>query len=144
MSDGHPFDVDAFLGQPLLARVATAAGGPGVRPVWYLWEDEAFWWLTGDWSRLPDVLARDPRVALVVDTCDLATGATLQVSARGTAEVLALDPARTYRKLSRYLGPDQDTWDPRFRDYLTTTDAKLVCLRPERLVAQDLSFRAAP
>ena len=30
------FDVDEFLAQPLVARVAT--NGPTVRPVWFLWE----------------------------------------------------------------------------------------------------------
>jgi hypothetical protein len=44
------FDVEAFLAQPLTARVAAA--GPTVRPVWFLWEDGAFWWLTGGWARL--------------------------------------------------------------------------------------------
>jgi hypothetical protein len=43
-----PFDVDAFLAQPLTARVATS--GPTVRPTWYLWEDGAFWILTGPWA----------------------------------------------------------------------------------------------
>lgn len=141
MSGGHPFDVDMFLALPLVARVATAAERPTVRPVWCLWEDGAFWWLTGDWSRLPGILQQDPRAALVVDTCDLDTGETRQVSARGRAEMLALDPARSYRKLSRYLGPDETTWDPRFSAYLTMTDSQLVRLSPERLVAQDLSFR---
>jgi hypothetical protein len=32
------FDVDTFLAQPLIARVAAA--GPSVRPVWYLWEED--------------------------------------------------------------------------------------------------------
>lgn len=141
MSQKHPFDVDSFLALPLVARVGTAADRPAVRPVWYLWEEDAFWWLTGNWSRLPEILEQDPRVALVVDTCDLATGETRQVNARGRAEILALDPARTYRKLSRYLGPDEATWDPRFSAYLTTTDTRLVRFSPERLVAQDLSFR---
>ena len=44
-----PFDVEAFLAQPLLARVATA--GPAIRPAWFLWEDGSFWWLTGSYSR---------------------------------------------------------------------------------------------
>jgi nitroimidazol reductase NimA-like FMN-containing flavoprotein (pyridoxamine 5'-phosphate oxidase superfamily) len=70
---GDPFDVDAFLMRPLVARVATT--GPSVRPVWFCWEDGAFWWITGAYARLPEILARDPRVALVVDDCDLRTGA---------------------------------------------------------------------
>ncbi len=70
------FDLDRFLGRPLVARVATA--GPTVRPLWSLWEERAFWWLTGGWSRLADILERDRGVALVVDTCDLQTGEVLQ------------------------------------------------------------------
>ncbi len=145
MSDGtataHPFDIDAFLAQPLVARVAVAAPEPTVRPVWYLWEDGRFYWLTGGWSKLPAALARNPQVALVVDTCDLATGQTRQVSARGTARVVPFDAEVTYRKLRRYLGADRRAWDPRFRTYLSPADACLVRLSPERLVAKDLSFR---
>lgn len=98
----HPFDVAAFLAKPLVARVASS--GPTVRPVWFLWEDGAFWWITGDYSRLPRRLAEDPRVALVVDTRDLATLEVLQVTARGDAEVVPFDEARAKRKLARYLG----------------------------------------
>ncbi len=137
----YPFDVDAFLARPLVARVATAAPEATVRPVWYLWEDACFWWLTGEWAQLPQTLARNPRVALVVDSCDLVTGETRKVSARGTAEVTRFDRDRSYRKLCRYLGPDQDRWDPRFGAYLNATNAQLVRLDPDRLVAQDLSFR---
>ena len=37
---GEEFDIDAFLSQPLTARIAT--NGPTVRPTWFLWEDQAF------------------------------------------------------------------------------------------------------
>jgi len=63
------FDVGDFLAQPLTARIATA--GPTVRPVWYLWEDGAFWILTGPWARLEARVREDPAVSLVVDVCDL-------------------------------------------------------------------------
>lgn len=146
MSEGphvaNPFDLDAFLAMPLVARVATTGpAGPTVRPVWYLWEEGAFWWLTGPWSRLPTLLAADPTVALVVDSCDLETGATRQVTAKGRAEVVAADPARSVRKLSRYLGPDVQTWDDRFAAYVSRPDAVMARLVPDRLVAKDLSFR---
>ncbi|MFI8904459.1 pyridoxamine 5'-phosphate oxidase family protein [Streptomyces albidoflavus] len=101
-----PPDVHDFLARPLVARVATA--GPTVRPVWFLWEDGAFWWLTGAYARLGRRLAGDPVVALVVDSCDLATGQVLSVTCRGTAEVVPLDRARAVRKLTRYLGPEED------------------------------------
>lgn len=144
MSDGgHPFDVDAFLAQPLLARVAAA--GPSVRPVWYLWEEGAFWWITGAYARLPEILARDPRLALVVDSCDLDSGEVRQVSARGDGVVVPFDPDRARRKLARYLGPDETAWEPRFATrYLREPEqeTRLVRLEPARLTARDLSFSA--
>lgn len=137
-----PFDVDAFLRRPLIARVAAA--GPSVRPVWYLWEEKSFWWLTGPYSRLPQILADDARVAVVVDACDLGTGTVHQVSARGHAEVVPFDAERSRRKLVRYLGPDERKWDQRFRIDALAEDpgAALVRLQPRRLVAKDLSYRA--
>jgi Pyridoxamine 5'-phosphate oxidase len=96
------FDLDAFLERPLVAHVAAA--GPSVRPVWFLWEDGAFWWLTGGWARLPSILKADPSVALVVDTCDLESGTVHQLTAEGDAEIYQLDAGRARRMLQRYLG----------------------------------------
>ncbi len=137
-----PFDVDAFLAAPLVARVAAA--GPSVRPVWFLWEEGAFWWLTGGWSRLPGLVADDPRLALVVDTCDLATGRTLQVTARGRAELRPFDADRARRKLRRYLGDEQERWHERFRSgTFDDPTAAFIHLRPDALRARDVSFSAA-
>jgi nitroimidazol reductase NimA-like FMN-containing flavoprotein (pyridoxamine 5'-phosphate oxidase superfamily) len=141
MTAEHPFDIDAFLDRPMLARVAAA--GPSVRPVWFLWEDGAFWWITGAYARLPTILTSDPRVALVVDSCDLCTGEVRQVTARGDAVVVPFDAERVRRKLVRYLGPNEDDWDPRFSGrYLSDPDqaTRLVRLAPTRLTATDLSF----
>ncbi|RMI44846.1 pyridoxamine 5'-phosphate oxidase family protein [Streptomyces triticirhizae] len=140
------FSVDAFLARPLTARIATV--GPTVRPVWFLWEEGAFWTLTGPWSRLQRHVLADPRVALVVDECDLTSGLVRQVIARGRAELLPFDVPRGRRKLSRYLGPDEGRWDARFIRYLhedpERSGARWLRLRPERLTAQDLSFQAEP
>ena len=138
VADG--FDLDAFLALPLVAHVATS--GPRVSPVWFLWEQRCFWWLTGDWSRMPAILARDPEVAFVVDTCELATGRVLQVTARGEATVVAFDRDRARRKLARYLGQDERSWD-RHRFLEGTFEnpaARFVRLRPEVLTARDLSY----
>lgn len=123
-------DVEEFLALPLIARLAT--NGPTVRPVWFLWEDGAFWWITGAYAKLPQRLATDPEVALVIDTCDLTTGTVLQVIASGVAEVIAMDRQRATRKLTRYLGPDIDTWPERFRGALADPDARLAKLIPRR------------
>ncbi len=113
-----------------MARVAT--NGPTVRPVWFLWEDGAFWWITGAYAKLPQRLAADPHVVMVVDTCDLDTGAVLQVIASGSAEVVAMNADRAVRKLARYLGGEIERWPERFRGVLTDPDARLAKLTPHR------------
>lgn len=142
----HEFDVDAFLQQPLTARLAT--NGPTVRPVWFLWEDGAFWVLTGPWARLFGRVRNDPDVALVVDECDLATGRVRQVIARGAAELVPFDIPRGRRKLTRYLGVDEALWDERFVRYLYDDPGErgTVWLRlaPRSLRSQDLSYSVAP
>jgi nitroimidazol reductase NimA-like FMN-containing flavoprotein (pyridoxamine 5'-phosphate oxidase superfamily) len=133
------FELEAFLEQPLVARVATA--GPTVRPVWYLWEDGCFWWLTGRWARLSELLDENPRVALVVDTCDLATGRVLQVIASGEAKIVPFDPDRACRKLVRYLGPDKELWDEGFTSgTFGDPSTRFVRLAPTAIRARDLSF----
>jgi nitroimidazol reductase NimA-like FMN-containing flavoprotein (pyridoxamine 5'-phosphate oxidase superfamily) len=133
------FDVDAFLAQPLTARVAAA--GPSVRAVWFLWEDGAFWWLTGDWARLPSILKADPRVALVVDTCDLETGRVHQLTAEGEAEIYQLDAGRAHRMLQRYLGTDASRWPQRFkRGTFDDPATRLIRLEPGEIQARDLSY----
>ncbi|MFF7790276.1 pyridoxamine 5'-phosphate oxidase family protein [Streptomyces sp. NPDC007991] len=140
------FDVDAFLRRPLTARLAT--NGPTVRPVWFLWEEGAFWVLTGPWARLFDRVRADPGVALVVDECDLATGLVRQVIARGRADVVPFDVERGRRKLVRYLGADEERWDERFVRYLYDDPARRgtvwLRLEPVSLVAHDLSYAVAP
>ncbi|MGW0578872.1 pyridoxamine 5'-phosphate oxidase family protein [Streptomyces sp. NPDC002920] len=141
------FDVDAFLAEPLTARLAT--DGPTVRPVWFLWEEGAFWVMTGPWARLPERVAKDPEVALVVDECDLATGRIRQVTARGRGELVPFDVARGRRKLTRYLGPDESLWDARFVGYLYDDTgeyggAMWLRLVPASLSAKDLSYSVSP
>jgi nitroimidazol reductase NimA-like FMN-containing flavoprotein (pyridoxamine 5'-phosphate oxidase superfamily) len=135
----YPFDVDAFLARPLVARVAASdsSGAPTVRPVWFLWEEGAMWWITGAYSRMSRFLAKDPRVALVVDTCDLERLEFLQVIMRGKAEVVPYDEERSRRKRRRYLGDDESTWPADLKDF--DDDARLVRFVPERTIVQDLS-----
>lgn len=135
------FHLDAFLGQPLVAHLATAGrSGPTVRPIWYLWEERAFWWLTGGWSKLGRLLDRDPAVALVVDTCDLDLGEVLQVTARGTAETHPFDEDRARRWGRRYLGPDEQHWRRFQGGVFDDPTTRFVSLRPTTLRARDLSY----
>ncbi|MGW5351450.1 pyridoxamine 5'-phosphate oxidase family protein [Streptomyces sp. NPDC004031] len=140
-----PFDIDVFLGQPLTARIAT--DGPSVRPVWFLWEEGAFWVLTGPWARLFHRVSAEAQIALVVDVCDVATGLVRQVIARGRAELVPFDVPRGRRKLVRYLGTDESLWDSRFVRYLHDDPAQRgtmwLRLTPSSLTAHDLSYTVA-
>jgi nitroimidazol reductase NimA-like FMN-containing flavoprotein (pyridoxamine 5'-phosphate oxidase superfamily) len=139
-----PFDIDAFLDQPLVARLATA--GPTVRPVWYLFEDDAFWILTPRSSTLLRRVRAQPEVAMVVDVCDLRTGIVRQVNVRGRAEELPYDVRRARRLLARYCGPDETRWDEAIRWWYVqdpTRDNRNAQLRirPRSWVARDLAYR---
>lgn len=135
---GQPVDVDAFLARPLLARVATP--GPTVRPVWFIWEDGSFWWLTDTKNVLAKSVAAGDEIALVVDECDVDTGEVIHVFARGTAMVVPVDVDRAKRKFARYLGPDAEAWDPRFVESLSVSTTRMIKFTPERVRAADASF----
>ncbi|MGW1888102.1 pyridoxamine 5'-phosphate oxidase family protein [Streptomyces sp. NPDC001970] len=139
----RPFVVDSFLQQPLTARLAT--NGPTVRPVWFLWDEGAFWILTGPWARLSDRVRADPGVAFVVDECDLSTGRVRQVIARGRAELVPFDVERGRRKLVRYLGADEALWDGRvvhcLYDDPGRRGTRWLRLEPTSLTAKDLLHR---
>jgi hypothetical protein len=139
VSDG--FDVRSFLDHPHVARLATSGtGGPRVRPIWYLFDDDGFWWLTGTWSVLPRTLARDPQVEILVDTCDLASGEVLQVRAGGRAEVRPFDADRARRWGERYLGSDRSRWGRFGKDVFEDAGTRFVLLAPAYLRGRDLSW----
>lgn len=137
--DSTDGEVEEFLARPLTAHLATH--GPHVRPVWFLWEEHAFWILTGPWSTVLRDVGRDPRVALAVDTIDLATGETRQLVATGTAEILPWEARRGWRMLRRYLGDDTESWEDRFQRYIRGEQGSAwlrISVERPRLV--DLSF----
>jgi len=136
-------ELDAFLARPLVCHLAT--DGPTVRPVWFLWEDGCFWVLSGAWSALPVHIETHARVALVVDTCNLDTGETVQVASNGHAELVAFDAERGARLLARYLGREQRGWDPRFRRYLRDEPSTVwIKIQPDQMRIVDLSFQPSP
>jgi nitroimidazol reductase NimA-like FMN-containing flavoprotein (pyridoxamine 5'-phosphate oxidase superfamily) len=135
---GDPVDITAFLQRPLLARVAT--NGPTLRPVWYLYDDATFYWLTDTASFLHRAVSAGDRLVLVVDECNLQTGEVVHVRARGLAEIVAVDRDRAMRKFARYLGPDQSRWDPRFVPSLDLPTTRMCRLAPASIEAADASF----
>ncbi len=135
---GDPVDINAFLQRPLLARVAT--NGPTLRPLWYLYEEPIFYWLTDTGNHLYRAVMAGETLVLVVDQCDIGTGEVIHVRARGLGEIIPVDVDRAERKFSRYLGSDQSKWDPRFLPSLDQSSTRMCRFSPESIEAADVSF----
>ena len=135
---GEPVDVDAFLQRPLVARVAT--DGPTLRPIWYLYEQPTFYWLTDTANFLHRAVIARERLALVVDECDILSGEVIHVRARGVGEIIPVDRDRAMRKFARYLGEDESKWDPRFIPSLDLPSTRMCRFSPESIEAADVSF----
>jgi hypothetical protein len=135
---GDSVDITAFLQRPLVARVAT--NGPTLRPIWYLYEEPTFFWLTDTSSYLHEAVLRGEHLVLVVDDCDISTGEVIYVRARGQAEIIAVDKPRAMRKFARYLGGDESRWDPRFVPSLALPTTRMCRFTPSSMEAADVSF----
>jgi len=145
-SDGPvgDFDIDAFLAQPLMAHLATASDdGPRDSPVWFLWEQRALWLIGSSRDSFPRRVRAEKRCAVGVVDFQFARGLLRHVGIRGTAEIVALDPSRLHRLLSRYLGEDVSGWNPEFRRSVIDRLDLMVRIEPESIVVRDQSYFAA-
>jgi nitroimidazol reductase NimA-like FMN-containing flavoprotein (pyridoxamine 5'-phosphate oxidase superfamily) len=79
-------EVDAFLSEPLPARLGThrSDGFIHITPVWFVWERPAFRFVLGDSRRHLRNLHRDNRATLLVDVDDRPSGSG---SAKGVMAV---------------------------------------------------------
>lgn len=84
-NDRAQFDLEEFLGRPLLAHVASFSdAGPRSSLFWYLWEDAALWMILEEgFNTLQERIRADPRVAVGFADFDPATGFLQHVSVRG-------------------------------------------------------------
>ncbi len=138
-------DLEEFLARPLFAHLATASEhGPRESPVWFLWEDKAVWIIGSRASdTFPARVDADARCAIGIVDFDGAAGLVQHVGMRGRATVEPFDSNRARRLLTRYLGPDERTWDRRFSRTLTNAGSEqAVLLRfvPETVIARDVSY----
>jgi len=61
-------ELNSFLGEQRSCRLATLGpGGPHVSPVWFVWDSTALWIYSLTRSQRWTDIARDPRVAAVID-----------------------------------------------------------------------------
>jgi nitroimidazol reductase NimA-like FMN-containing flavoprotein (pyridoxamine 5'-phosphate oxidase superfamily) len=139
-----PEETDDFLSGPHTGQLAT--NGPTIRPLWYQWEDGAFWIISGPWAKLYERVQKDPRVAFCIDIGDFDNGIVKQVIANGSAEIHDYDVDRARRLLYRYLGPDEESWSDApddYRGYLRDDGppgAVFLRLQPAKLTALNFSY----
>jgi hypothetical protein len=135
-------DLEEFLARPLFAHLATSsAEGPRDSPVWFLWDGAAAWIIGDRTDTFPGRVEREPLCALGVVDFDLASGRVHHVGMRGRATVEPWDRERARAILGKYIGPDVEAWDERFRQTLRDpTDQVLVRFEPDTVVARDQSY----
>jgi hypothetical protein len=126
----------------LYTHLAHGSGaGPRESPVWFHWDGQALW-ITGGTS-FPENLKREPHCATGIVDWDPASGFSQHVGLRGRAEVLLFDPAVARTIFRKYFGPDEEGWDPRFReDIKGKTGVPLVRFVPETVVMRDQSYKS--
>ena len=137
-----PCRLETVLERPLFCQFATVArnGEPRISPLWYLWENDRIWIIADPVAKsYPDRVERNPDAAVAIVDADATSGRVQHVGMRGTASLEPFDADRADRLLERYLGPDRDDWDPRFRS-LDPDRWRFIQFDPETVVARDQSF----
>ncbi|MGH9900310.1 MAG: pyridoxamine 5'-phosphate oxidase family protein [Pyrinomonadaceae bacterium] len=135
--------LDQVLSRPLFAHLATASEqGPRESPVWFLWEEEALWIIGNHRTdTFPKRIEREPRCAIGIVDFDIITGFVQHVGFRGRARLEPHDAARMKRLLRRYLGQQEQRWDPRFLAVPGDRDWVLIRFEPETAVVRDQSYQ---
>ncbi|MFD1426056.1 pyridoxamine 5'-phosphate oxidase family protein [Kroppenstedtia sanguinis] len=139
----HSFDLENFLAQPLFAHLSTVCEeGPRDSPVWFHWEG-GYLWIIGipSTDSFPDRIRKDPRCAVGIVQFHRESGQVFHAGIRGQATVEPFDTGIATRLLSRYLGPDEESWDPRFQN-LDDSNV-LIRIQPETVVLRDQSYEPA-
>lgn len=135
--------IDEVLERPLFCFVATASreGDPRVSPLWFHWEDETMWMIGDTRKTYTTRIERHPQIAVAIIDFDVTEGRVQHIGMRGVASLEPLDEDIVERKLTRYLGPDRETWDRGFVD-LDHDRWRLIKFEPESVVARDQSYMA--
>jgi PPOX class probable F420-dependent enzyme len=131
-----PQEIDAFLAEPRLCHFATVddRGRPRVRPLWYLWKAEQFWFTTRLEARHTGRdLAASPQVAVSIASEDRPYRA---VVAHGPIEVVGKDRDILWAIASRYDERVGRTW---LEHAMQETDRVALRMAPETLLSWDYS-----
>jgi PPOX class probable F420-dependent enzyme len=130
-------ELRAFLRERRYAVLATQDAGPvHLTPIWFLFEDDRFWFESFSGSGKVANLRRNPTASVVVDARE--PGRERWVAAAGTVEILDGDVARgiNARIRHRYLTPAA-LGDERVGPVYAVADDVTLKLTPARWTAWD-------
>ncbi len=138
MPDHSREQIDAFLAQPLLARLGTcnpATQQPHVTPVWFAWDGEVLTISGFSSTRKMKDVRRNPRISVLVDLREAVDGLTA-VLMEGPAELL-VEPAdyvkdMTRRIYTRYLG-EEGVLAAEPQSWMNDPENRLIRLIPEKI-----------
>src|SRR6266540_4899433 len=131
-------DLRSFLAERRYAVLATHDSSDGIHltPIWFLFEDDTFYFESVSASRKVKNLQRKPSASVVVDRRQ--PGKERWVSASGPVELLGSDEAREInaRIRQRYLTPDA-LGEERIEPVFAAADDVTIRLTPEEWRAWD-------
>jgi hypothetical protein len=105
----------------------------------FYWENDCIW-IIGTPSRdsFPVRIKENPKCAIGIVDLDHTTGKVLHAGFRGSGTVEPFDKGIATRLLKRYLGSEEENWDPRFQDLGDSN--VFIRFVPETVVVRDQSF----
>ena len=134
--------VDAFLVNPLMARLSTAVPSkedpsffqPHNVPVWFYWDGQSLYISAFDSTRKVKEVRRNPYIAVLIDVMDALDGATA-VLFEGKSELIA--EAEVVQEMSRiiytrYMGED-GVKDPAPQSWIVDPENKIIKLTPKKI-----------
>ncbi len=133
-------ELEELLDAVVPCHLATidAAGFPRITPLWFVWEDGAFWMTSLDDRRHLADLRRSPNAAVCVDTERPPEPGTpnrpnRQVTARGRAEVRPDEHGDWTRRITLKYSPGAAGRE--HAEARASQPRSVICLRPLKLVA---------
>ena len=132
-----PSQVVEFISEDLrMAQVAAVSksGVPLLGSLWFVFDDDRFWFSSHPSSPLVAAAARCADLAVLIDQFD-PPDRIRQVRVRGAGRVEIHRPERVQQIYERYLGRDVEVWPDFFRSRVNDDSWSLWSVSPERGVA---------
>jgi nitroimidazol reductase NimA-like FMN-containing flavoprotein (pyridoxamine 5'-phosphate oxidase superfamily) len=134
--------VDAFLSQPILARLSTAVPSkddpslfqPHTTPVWFLWDGDCLYISAFASTRKVKEVRRNAHIAVLIDVENAVDGVTavlMEGKCEWTQEP-ALVQEMSRKIYTRYMGEDGVlAKDP--QSWIVDPENSIICLKPEKI-----------